>query len=251
MEYDRFNELITARHQIVVKNWPLKKFCNPSNITSRIKLELLYNTWQSGVTYFQKLTDQEMEAWEIDQFSSRIDFMSPPAEPAPVVTPTQTPADMTLISELMHPDCSDITPAPPTHAPLNVALTAITNLTPGPVSTTASHALTPDPNVIARMIQADPALQNVDPALIAMGITQSNQHQATATAAATPTTTMAHQIERPSGHTPPVDGSKRRWQEVVTPLSFGSQAAKKPRKQRKDKCLQDSRVVQGSENQHS
>ena len=193
-----------------------------------------------------------MEAWEIDRFSSRLELMSPPAEPTPVITPTQTPADMVLFSELSQQGHSNITPAPPPHAPLNVALTTVTNLTPGPVSTTASHALlTPDPDVIARMIQADPALQNVDPALIAMGITQSNQHRAAATATATPTTTTAHQIERPSGHTPPVDGSKRRWQEVVTPLSFDSRAAKKPKKQRKDKRLQDSRVVQGSENQHS
>ena len=43
MAYDRFDELVTARHHIVVKNWPLKKFCNPSAVTSRIELEVLYN----------------------------------------------------------------------------------------------------------------------------------------------------------------------------------------------------------------
>ena len=106
MEYDRFSELVTARHHIVVKNWQLKKFCNPSNITSRIELELLYNAWQSGVTYFQKLTGEEMEAWEVERFSSRLELM-PPAAPVAALTPTPAPADMALFSKMSHQDRSD------------------------------------------------------------------------------------------------------------------------------------------------
>ena len=62
MAYDRFNELVTDKYHVVVRNWPLKKFCNPSAVTSCIELELLYNAWQSGATYFQKLTREEFEA---------------------------------------------------------------------------------------------------------------------------------------------------------------------------------------------
>ena len=274
MEYDRFSELVTARHHIVVKNWPLKKFCNPSNITSRIELELLHNAWQSGATYFQKLTGEEMEAWEVERFSSRLELM-PPAVPVAALTPTQTPADMALFSEMSHQDRSDIAPVPPAepvavptpfsepshqdywditpappHTP-NVPLATITNLTPGPTSTIASDPLTPDPDIIARMIQADPALQNVDPALIAMGIAQKNKQQAAANATATTTTVATPPVERPSGQTLPADSSKRCWQEVVTPLSFDAHAVKKPRRQRKDRRSQNSRPAQDSENQPS
>ena len=251
MEYDRFNELITARHHIVVKNWPLKKFCNPSNITSRIELELLHNAWQSGVTHFQKLSDEEMEAWEIDRFSSRMKLMSP-AESTPAPTQIQTPGDMTLVSELSHQDCPDIPPAPPPPTPSDTALTTVTNLTPRPAVTTESHPLPiPDPEMIARMIQANPTLQNVDPALIAMGIAQNSRLQVAMTPNVTATTTTAPPIEPPPSRTFPADGAKRRWQEVVTPLSFDAHASKKPRKQRKERSSQNFRDIQGSINRHS
>jgi len=220
MAYDRFDELITAKYHVVVKNWPLKKFCNPSSVTSRIELELLFNAWQSGVTYFQKLTDEEMEAWEINRFSSCMALMPPPAEPVPALTSQPTP------SEPSYQDLSGTT-LTPTPTPLqNAPLVPITNLSPGLTSTTTtSHPPAPDPDLIAMMIHADPALQNVDPALIALGITQGNQHQATTTTA------------QPFNHVFPASGSKRGWQEVVTPLSYNAHTAKKPRRQRKEKCL--------------
>jgi len=228
MAYDRFDELITAKYHVVVKNWPLKKFCNPSSITSRIELELLFNAWQSGVTYFQKLTDEEMGAWESDQFSSRMALMPPPAEPVPANTSQPTPLGMTLFSELSHQDPLGIALAP-TPSPLqNAPLAPITNLPPGLTSTTTtSHPPAPDPDLIAMMIHADPALQNVDPALIALGITQGNQHRPTTTATTIP------MITQPSNHVFHASGSKRGWQEIVTPLSYNAHTAKKPRRQRK------------------
>jgi len=96
MAYDRFDELITEKYRVVVKNWPLKKFCNPSAVTSRIELELLYNAWQSGATYFERLTCEEMEAWENDRFSSHLELMGPPANPVPALTSPQTPAAETI-----------------------------------------------------------------------------------------------------------------------------------------------------------
>lgn len=229
MAYDRFDELVTARHHIVVKNWLLKKFCNPSAVTSRIELEVLYNAWQSGATYFQKLTREEMEAWESDRFSSCMELTSPPAEPAAPALP-HTSAEMTLFSELPHQGHLGLTSTPSPHALLGVPLASITNLTSGLASATTTSCLpTPDPNMIAMMIHADPALQNVDPTLIAMGITEGNQRQASATTTTTPP------IQQSSNHVLHAGGSKRRWQEVVTPLSFDAHMTKKPRKQRKDK----------------
>jgi hypothetical protein len=80
------------------------------------------------------------------------------------------------------------------------------------------------------MICADPTLQNVDPALIAMSITANNLPQARA---------RASSIESPSDRIPHASGSKRCWQEVVTPTSFDVHTSKKPRKQREQKKKQN------------
>jgi hypothetical protein len=225
MAYDRFDELITARHRVVVRNWPLKKFCNPSAVTSRIELELLCNAWQSGATYFQKLTVEELEVWENDRFSSRMALM-PPTEPVPALASQPTPPGITLFSESPGQDFLGPTPTPTPNPLHDARLVPITNLPPALTSTMpTSHPPAPDPNLIATMIQADPTLQNVDPALIAMGITQQNQRRATTTAA----------ITQPFNHLSHASGSKRGWQEVVTPLSYSAHTAKKPRRQRKDK----------------
>lgn len=77
MAYDQFNKLITRQHGVMVKGWPLPKFCNPSAVTSQIELELLYNTWQTGTTHFQKLSPEEMDVWEYNQLSSQMVLMPP------------------------------------------------------------------------------------------------------------------------------------------------------------------------------
>jgi hypothetical protein len=93
---------------------------------------------------------------------------------------------------------------------------------------TTAYPPAPNPDMIAMMIQADPTLQNVDPTLIAMGITGTAQHRATAIFPTPP----AKQLPNSVSH---AGGSKRCWQEVVTPLSYNVPTAKKPKKQRKDK----------------
>jgi len=234
MAYDRFNELITEKYHVVVRNWPLKQFCNPSAITSRIELQLLYNAWESGVTYFQKLTPEEMEVWENNRFSSCMESMGPPANLIPALASPQTPAaEMTLLSELPHQDHLEPAPVLSPNPLQNIPLVPITNLTTEWTPTTTSCPPAPTRNIIAAMIHADPTLQNVDPTLIAMGIAGSNQRPVeTMTANTTPP------VERPPNHTPPAGSSKRRWQEVITPLSYDARAAKKTRKQKKDKRLQ-------------
>jgi hypothetical protein len=243
MEYDQFDELVTARHCIIVKNWPLKKFSNPSNVTSRIELEVLYNAWQSGATYFQKLTRGEMEAWESDRFSSRIELIPPPTDsPVPALAIMQPPAEMTLFSELPRQDHLGLTPTPSSHTPPDISLAPITNVTSVTSAlATTSYPPTPDPDMIARMIEADPALQNVDPTLIAMGISEGNQRRAAAITTTTPTEKQHDQVRH-------ANGPKRRWQEIVTPHSFSGIVVKKPRKQRKDKHPKNPQAVQGSEN---
>ena len=207
MAYDRFDDLITAQHGVVVKNWPLKSFCNPSAVASRIDLEKLYSSWKTGSTYFQQLTREEMEAWENSRFSIRMESMPPPAESVPALTLPQTPAEpvstlalprpsaeMTLLSIPPHQDHSILAP----HPLPNIPLTPITNLGSGSVPLTTP----PNPDAIALMICTDPILQNVDPALITMGITRGNQHQGT------PTTATTSQIRQPSNHVSGANGLK-------------------------------------------
>ena len=228
MAYDRFDELITDKYHVVIRNWPLKKFCNPSAVTSRIELELLYNAWQSGATHFQKLTHEEMGAWESGRFSSRMELMGPPADPIPALTSPQAPAaGMTLLSELPLQDHPELAPIILPNPIRNVPLAPITNLTSGCPPVTTLHPPVPDPDMITAMIRADPTLQNVDPTLIAMGVAESSQRPAT-TAASTVTP-----IRQPPNRISPADSSKRRWQEVITPLSFDARAAKKTKRRQK------------------
>lgn len=227
MEYDRFDELITAKYCVVVRNWPLKKFCNPGNVTTRIELELLYRSWESGTTFFEQLSREAMRAWEDQRFSSHLEVMGPPADPVPALAPPQPPAvEMTLFSELSQQDHLALNPLGHSTAPIqHAALAPVTNLTPGPVLSATQPLPAPNPELIDAMIHADPALQNVDPALIAMSIPETNLCQPSANL-------VEQQPVRPRTQTV---RSKGRWQEVVTPLSYGSSVAGKPKRHRKRK----------------
>ncbi|KAG6824221.1 hypothetical protein H0H92_007626 [Tricholoma furcatifolium] len=69
MYYSNFDSHITAKHGVIIKNWPLKKFCSPSDVQSRIELNILLNAWKSDSCYFYKMTRDEFDAWEVDQHS--------------------------------------------------------------------------------------------------------------------------------------------------------------------------------------
>ncbi|KZT01651.1 uncharacterized protein LAESUDRAFT_663471, partial [Laetiporus sulphureus 93-53] len=51
MIYQNFNENITAKYHHAIINYPLKKFCYPSDVGSKSELELLLWAWESGVTF--------------------------------------------------------------------------------------------------------------------------------------------------------------------------------------------------------
>jgi len=209
MEYDRFDEQVTRKYGVVVKNWPFKTFRNPSAITSRIDLDVLYRSWNSGATYFEKLSKEDMKAWEIEQ--SRMTSIDEPDQDHPGPTSVVSPDSL-----------QEVPPAP------------IANLTSESTLSTTLQPPVPDPNMIAMMIQADPTLQNVDPTLIAMGVTQPR-------VASMPSRTPL--AEQPPNHVPHVSSAKRRWQEIVTPVSYDTYAAKKPKKQRTKKDAQNAPAV--------
>ncbi|THH13028.1 hypothetical protein EW146_g7145 [Bondarzewia mesenterica] len=76
MYYTNFDNHITRVYYVVIENWPLQKFCRPSDISLHNEIELIINAFQSGAAHFRKLTEQEYEDWEQKQFQNQMDEMS-------------------------------------------------------------------------------------------------------------------------------------------------------------------------------
>ncbi|RDX49543.1 hypothetical protein OH76DRAFT_1313956, partial [Lentinus brumalis] len=62
MFYVNFEEHITMRYGIIVKNWPLKRFAAPGSL-SRIELEVLLHAFKNKTTTFRELDDEEWVDW--------------------------------------------------------------------------------------------------------------------------------------------------------------------------------------------
>ncbi|KAJ2927306.1 hypothetical protein H1R20_g9789, partial [Candolleomyces eurysporus] len=71
MMYTNFDEAITLKHGVILKGWPLPKFCCPSHLTACSDLEILYNAWKSGVAHFVKLDDNEYDKWHTEYLQRR------------------------------------------------------------------------------------------------------------------------------------------------------------------------------------
>ena len=63
MNYVNFEDAITANHGIILENWPLKEFCNPSTIKSRNEVTVLLRSWESGTTRFRLMDTREWKEW--------------------------------------------------------------------------------------------------------------------------------------------------------------------------------------------
>ncbi|KIK33061.1 hypothetical protein CY34DRAFT_100326 [Suillus luteus UH-Slu-Lm8-n1] len=72
MFYNNFDTQITAKHGVVVDNWPLKNFVSPSDIGSTTELRVLHNALKTGVTTFRKMTHDEWEQWDKERFQSAL-----------------------------------------------------------------------------------------------------------------------------------------------------------------------------------
>lgn len=64
MYYTNFDIKITQKYGVVVEGWPLQKFCSPSDLRSRLELDVLYRAWESGSARFRKLSRDEYIAWD-------------------------------------------------------------------------------------------------------------------------------------------------------------------------------------------
>ncbi|KAG1797154.1 hypothetical protein EV424DRAFT_1333583, partial [Suillus variegatus] len=72
MYYVNFDDNITSKHHIVLKNWPLSKFCCPGDISSLNELKVLFYAFDTGATSFQKLTDAEYDQWSNECFQAAL-----------------------------------------------------------------------------------------------------------------------------------------------------------------------------------
>ncbi|THU96507.1 hypothetical protein K435DRAFT_797260 [Dendrothele bispora CBS 962.96] len=91
MVYVNFHEHITHPYQIVVKNWPLPKFCSPSSHNSMAEVELLLNAWTSNTTHFHKFSDAEYNKWENSGFEEAMAVTTMTSRPTQSTPPSQAP----------------------------------------------------------------------------------------------------------------------------------------------------------------
>jgi hypothetical protein len=111
MIYKSFDENITRKHGIIIEGWPLHVFDNPSAIGSQVELNVLLKAWQTGATWFCKMTDDEHMAWA-ENFASTERPSIGTASPPTTISPSQA-------------HNQDANPAPPTslpafHTPFNI-----------------------------------------------------------------------------------------------------------------------------------
>ncbi|KAJ2933884.1 hypothetical protein H1R20_g3197, partial [Candolleomyces eurysporus] len=71
MVYSNFDEAITLKHAVILKGWPLPKFCCPSHLTGCSDLEILFNAWKSGAAHFVKLDNEEYKEWHSQYLQQR------------------------------------------------------------------------------------------------------------------------------------------------------------------------------------
>lgn len=110
MNYPNFKSAITEKHGIVIYSWPLEKFALPSDIGCRVQLETLLYAWQSGVTYFKKLSDVEQTANREQDCAARLWEIQESVAPTPPVTGSEA------VSRVSQTDSSSL-PAEPSSPP--------------------------------------------------------------------------------------------------------------------------------------
>ncbi len=71
MFYSSFDEQITAKYGVIVENWPIPMFNNPSSL-SHLEAEVVLRALESGTTRFRSLTDAEWATWRDEYYNSAV-----------------------------------------------------------------------------------------------------------------------------------------------------------------------------------
>ncbi|KAL6298320.1 hypothetical protein BKA93DRAFT_744378, partial [Sparassis latifolia] len=73
MYYVNFEQHITDKYGVMLKNWPLEKFCSPSMVNSRTELDVLLCAWNTNATLFHRLSTEELEKWRQGRFERQME----------------------------------------------------------------------------------------------------------------------------------------------------------------------------------
>ena len=126
MMYKDFDEHITRKHGIIVEDWPLRVFNNPSAIGSQVELNILLRAWQTGATRFHKMTEDEHMAWLENRCSSE-----PPSTGAASFLPATPPPEARN---------QDTAPIPLTNPSMFHSSFNVISLEPAPTPQTSNNA---------------------------------------------------------------------------------------------------------------
>jgi hypothetical protein len=98
MFYMNFDDNITDKHGIIVRNWPLPVFCAPGDIRTVTELKILYNAWESGTAHFYRMTLAEATKWSNERFSRAVAETSGPGSVSSLTEPSTTtaPAELSI-----------------------------------------------------------------------------------------------------------------------------------------------------------
>jgi hypothetical protein len=89
MNYANFDNTITVRFGLVIRNWPLNVFAAPGDIRTVTELRVLHSAWTSGIAHFYRLTKEEFALWRTSNSYSAIpdSTSSSPSDPMPPLAP--------------------------------------------------------------------------------------------------------------------------------------------------------------------
>ena len=131
MQYTNFEQHITRKHGVVVEGWPLPHFRPPSDLSSREELKILITAWETGVAFFRKLSEDELDALFEARFQEALAITNQGAEPTAVATTPSSSDDSQAGATISPPVDSEAAAALSTTQPSSV----------GAVPTQASHAV--------------------------------------------------------------------------------------------------------------
>jgi len=107
MYYNNFDSHIMQVYKVVIENWPIWKFCRPSDIGSCNKIQLVINAFQSRAARFRKLTDVEYELWMQDQFQKTMGSILDTEKRAVDGADPLAASTSTGVPSALDPMCSD------------------------------------------------------------------------------------------------------------------------------------------------
>ncbi|KAF5371142.1 hypothetical protein D9758_004172 [Tetrapyrgos nigripes] len=132
MYYKNFDEHITKNHGLKLIGWPLEKFCSPSELATRVEIQIVKNAFESDTAHFYKMSNVERKEWEEKRFQAALQQTEQQSQT--VVAPAALPGTAAIVlppaSGLSQPDLSEPTPMPSPGEDTNP--TQVTTLVPGP-----------------------------------------------------------------------------------------------------------------------